>query len=261
MIDFHSHIIPDIDDGSRNMAETIQLLKEAKNVGFDGVVLTSHYIEDYYEKTEKERQKLINEIRDNLEKNSIDINIYIGNENYISNNLTKLLDEKKASTINKTKYVLFEMPLTLEKQPMNLKDFIYTLQGKKYVPVLAHPERYRFVHRNPEVIYNLVNMGVLMQSNYGSILGQYGKKSEIVTKILLKNNLVHFLGSDVHRTNTVYNAIPNALNKIEKIVGKEKLKELTTINPERAVNNKNIKFELSDEFKISFMDKIALNSK
>ena len=259
MIDFHSHIIPGIDDGARNIDETIQLLEEASKIGFDGVVLTSHYIENYFESNEKQRLEIIQNIQEVLKKDNKNIKLYIGNENYLSNNLINLIKDKKASSINNSRYVLFEMPLTIEKEPMNLTDVIYKLQGNKFVPILAHPERYTFIKKNPQLVYDLVDMGVLMQSNYGSILGQYGKRTETVAKILLKNNLVHFLGSDVHRENTIYKRIPEALYKIEKMIGAEKLSELTTINPQLAINNKDIDFELPDKFKISFMDKLLIN--
>lgn len=261
MIDFHSHIIPGIDDGSRNIDETMQLLEEASKIGFDGVVLTSHYIENFFESDEKQRSDIMQNIQEALKRNNKNIKLYIGNENYLSNNLINLIKGKKASSINNSRYVLFEMPLTIEKEPMNLTDVIYNLQGNKFVPVLAHPERYTFVKKNPKIVYDLVDMGVLMQSNYGSILGQYGKRTEVVAKILLKNNLVHFLGSDVHRANSVYKRIPEALYKIEKMVGEEKLSELTTINPQLAINNKEIDFELPSKFEVSFMDKMSIDFK
>ena len=176
MIDFHTHIIPNIDDGSRSVEETFNLIKEAKEAGFEGIILTSHYIENYYETNAPERDVWVNAISDSLKAKGIETNLYIGNEIYISENIMNLLIDGKASTINNTSYVLFEMPLNSE--PMNLYDVIYSLQENKLVPVLAHPERYSFVQKEPELIYDLIQKGVLMQANYGSILGQYGEKTD-----------------------------------------------------------------------------------
>ena len=138
MIDFHSHILPNIDDGSRSIEETFNLIKEAKEVGFEGIVLTSHYIEGYYETDVPERDVWVNAIKENLNTKGIDIDLYLGNEIYISDNMMDLLINNKASTINNTCYVLFEMPLNVE--PMNLYNVIYSLQENKLIPVLAHPE-------------------------------------------------------------------------------------------------------------------------
>ena len=259
MIDFHTHIIPNIDDGSRNIEETFNLIKEAKEVGFDGIVLTSHYIENYYETNVPERDMLVKVISDSLREKKIDMNLYLANEIYISDNIMDLLIKRKASTINNSSYVLFEMPLNAE--PLNLYDVIYSMQENKLIPVLAHPERYSFIQKSPEIIYDLVQKGVLMQSNYGSILRQYGEKAQIIVKKFLEADLIHFLGSDVHRQNTIYKRIPEALDKIEEIVGREKLEELTTINPKLAINNKRIEIEEPNEVILSFKEKIMMHLK
>ena len=94
--------------------------------------------------------------------------------------MMNLLIDGKASTINNSSYVLFEMPMNAE--PMNLYDVIYSLEENKLIPVLAHPERYSFVQKEPELVYDLIQKGVLMQSNYGSILGQYGEKAKMTVK-------------------------------------------------------------------------------
>ena len=245
MIDFHSHIIPNIDDGSRSIEETFNLLKEAKDAGFESVILTSHYIENYYETNVPERDMWVKAISENLQNKGLDINLYLGNEIYMSDNMMQLLIDGKASTINNSSYVLFEMPLNVE--PMNLYDVIYSLQENKLIPVLAHPERYKFIQKEPELVYDLIEKGVLMQANYGSILGQYGDKAEIIVRKFLENNMIHFLGSDVHRQNTIYKMIPQALEEIEEIVGKQKLEELTTINPKLALENKRIDIEEPEE--------------
>ena len=256
MIDFHTHIIPNIDDGSRNIEETFNLIQEAKEAGFEGIVLTSHYIENYYETAVKERDVWVNVISENLKNKGLDIDLYLANEIYMSDNIMNLLIEGKASTINNSSYVLFEMPLNAE--PMNLYDVIYSLQENKLIPVLAHPERYRFVQKEPELITDLIEKGVLMQANYGSILGQYGQKAQITVRKFLEANMIHFLGSDVHRKNTIYKRIPRALDAISEIIGEEKLEELTTINPKLAISNKRIDIAEPLDVKLTFKEKIIM---
>lgn len=256
MIDFHSHIIPNIDDGSRSIDETIELVKEAKEAGFNGIILTSHYIENYYETDVHERDVWVKAISENIHAKELGIDIYLGNEIYITNNIIELLKDGKASTINDGCYILFEMPF--HQEPMDLYNVIYSMQENKLIPVLAHPERYLFVQKEPEIIYDLIEKGVLMQSNYGSILGQYGQKAQFILEKLLENNMVHFLGSDVHRPNTIYKRIPEALDKIEAIIGREKLEKLTTINPKLVVENKKINIEEPTEFHLTFKEKLKM---
>ena len=257
MIDIHSHILPNIDDGSRSIEETFNLIKEAKNVGFDAIVSTSHYMEGYYETNVPEREVWVNAIYENLQAKNIDVNLYLGNEIYMTENIIKLLEERKASTINDTSYVLFELPLNIE--PMNLYDVIYEMQQYKLVPILAHPERYSFVQKEPELVYDLVEKGLLMQANYGSIIGQYGKKAEMIVRKFFEGNLIHLLGSDVHRQNTIYPKIPQALSEINALIGEKKLEELTTINPSLVLQNKRIDIENPHMVTLSVKEKIIMS--
>ena len=256
MIDIHSHILPNIDDGSRSIEETFNLIKEAKNVGFDAIVTTSHYMEGYYETNVPEREVWLNAICENMQVKNIDMMLYLGNEIYMSENIIKLLEERKASTINDTSYVLFELPLNVE--PFNLYDVIYELQQYKLVPILAHPERYSFVQKEPELIYDLVEKGVLMQANYGSVIGQYGRKAQMIVLKLLEGNMIHMFGSDVHRQNTIYPRIPQILAELNEIIGEEKLEELTTTNPSLVIHNKKIEIETPQMMTLSFKEKMMI---
>ena len=100
-----------------------------------------------------------------------------------------------------------------------------------------------------------------MQSNYGSILGMYGEKAEIIVRKLLENNMVHFLGSDVHRSGSVYPKIHNCLREIETIIGEDKLEEISSVNPELVVENKRIDIDEPREIKLSLKERMKLNLK
>ena len=239
MIDVHSHILPNIDDG-----------------GFEGIICTSHYMENYYETDRPEREVWINAIHENLKNKNIEMNLYLGNEIYMSDNIIKLLEDGKATTMNDTSYVLFELPLNVE--PMNLYDMVYEMQQYKIVPILAHPERYSFVQTDPELIYDLIDKGVLMQANYGSIVGQYGKKAQMIVQKFLENNMIHMLGTDAHRQNTIYPKIPEILVELKSLIGEEKLNELTTINPELVINNKRIDIRKPYKFELTIKEKMSM---
>lgn len=251
MIDIHSHILPNIDDGAKNINETYNLINEAKKIGFKGIILTPHYIEGYYEKTSDEIEKMV----ENIKKNT-NIELYIGNEIYISENISELIKDKKASRINGTNYILFEMPREIE--PMNLYNIVYEMLSHKYIPILAHPERYTFIYKKPEIILDLIEKGVLMQANYGSIVGIYGKKAKIMVKKFLKNNMIHFLGSDVHTEKTIYPRIPEIINEINSLIGEEKQITLTKINPELMLKNKQINIIKPEEIKFTLREKLII---
>ena len=256
MIDFHTHILPNIDDGARNIDETIQLMQEAQKAGFEAIISTSHYMEGYYETNVPEREMWVNVIYQKVQEENLNMKLYLGNEIYLSEDIISLLEEGKASTMNDTSYVLFEMPLNIE--PLNLYHVVHDMLQYKLVPILAHPERYTFVQQTPELISELIEKGVLMQCNYASIDGYYGKRAKVIAKKLLENNMVHFLGSDVHRPNTIYPRIPEILKKLTELIGKEKLEELTTTNPKLALKNKRIEIEEPNKIELTVKEKIIM---
>lgn len=257
MIDFHSHIIPNIDDGAKNVEQTFNMLREAAEAGFDGVVATSHYMENCYESPSEERKVWLDAISQGLEKDNVNINLYLGSEVYFSKDILHLIETKRVSTINNSRYILFEFPMNTK--PMGIDDVIFSLLEHKYIPILAHPERYTFVQENPNIICSLIEKGVLMQSNYGSILGQYGSKAQIVLEKMLKNNLVNFLGSDAHRDKSIYTKIDKASSKIKDIIGKKAFDEITHYNPIKVIKNEVIEIEsFPTSIKYTITDKIKM---
>ena len=259
MIDFHSHILPNIDDGSTSMEESVKLIKEAAQAGFTGIISTSHYLQNYYECDEAERTGLLAELAEQVkmadvkssggigkEKSSDDDTssfaeysrmpkLYLGNEIYITTEMVELLEERKASTINGTNYVLFELPMN--SKPLFVKEVVYKLIENGYKPIIAHPERYSYVKEDIEYVRDLKNMGALFQSNYGSVIGMYGSSAKKTLKKLLKEDLISFLGSDVHAVGQIYPQIPKILKKLEKWISAEKLEELTTLNAEKVLES------------------------
>ena len=152
--------------------------------------------------------------------------------------MTDLLSEKKASTINNSKYVLFELPMNTKA--MDVKEVVFRLMEKGYVPIIAHPERYEYVKENIEYVRELADMGVLFQSNYGSSIGMYGKKAQKTQKKLLEEGLIQFFGSDVHTVEQIYIKMPKILKKLRKIISEEELEQFSTVNPQKVLNNEDI---------------------
>lgn len=252
MIDFHSHIIPEIDDGSRSIEETMLLLEEAKKAGFKKIISTSHYVQDQFEFDEPSREMFFNLIKNGASNLGIDIEIYLGSEIFASYDIVELIREHKASTINGSKYVLFELPM--QNEMPNLKNIVYNLLGNGYIPIIAHPERYEYVKENPNWLIEYIELGVMFQANYGSLIGIYGKQAQITVKKLLKNNMIHFLGSDVHRARTIYAKMPEILEELEKTIDADTIEELTTINPSLVLENQPIHTKMPNKIKKSFWE-------
>lgn len=254
MIDFHSHIVYGVDDGSESIENSIKILKEAERAGFDKIILTPHYMEDYYEFPKDEIENRIIKLRQVCKEENINIELYQGNEIYITNNIDEYLRNNIASSMNDSRYVLFETPMNVE--PQNLLEVIYKIKGVGKVPVLAHPERYAYIQKNPNRLLELIDEGVLLQSNYGSIAGQYGENAVKTVKKLIKNNFIHFLGSDVHKEGHIYRQIDDIIDILSKWIEEDKIEELTTSNIEKVINDEEIEIEMPIPIKEGFFSKI-----
>ena len=213
MTDIHSHILFDVDDGSKSIEESITLLKKMKEIGFNNVILTPHYIKDTeYSAENKEKKIKFNQLKEVLNENNIDINIYLGNEIFINKEIYELIKTAKIHTLNNTRYVLIELPF--HNEIVNLEDIIYELKVKGLIPIIAHPERYTYFQEDYNKVDALKEEGILFQANYASILGYYGKSSQKLLKYMLKNRYIDYLGTDIHRTAKTY--VIDNFKKIEK---------------------------------------------
>ena len=213
MTDIHSHILFDVDDGSKSIEESITLLKKMKEIGFNNVMLTPHYIKDTeYSAENREKKIKFNQLKDALTKNNVAINIYLGNEIFINKDIYELIKTSQIHTLNNTRYVLIELPF--HHEIVNLEDTIYELKVKGLIPIIAHPERYTYFQEDYSKVDALKDEGILFQANYASILGYYGKNSQKLLKYMLKNRYIDYLGTDVHRNAKTY--VIDNFKKIEK---------------------------------------------
>ncbi len=241
MIDIHTHLLNGVDDGSRDVIESLTSLKLAEEAGFTDIILTPHYIEGYYENDYTSTHPKIAELQQELYDNNILIKLHHGNEVYISENIGELIEKGVVSKLGDSKYLLFELPQ--RSRMLTLNNLVEDIKATGCIPVLAHPERYMFVQHNPNELLPLIEKGVLMQSNYGSILGQYGKEAQKALVKMLKNNMVHFLGTDTHRTGFIYGHFDKVEREFLKCISEEKFQELTTTNAEKILNNEPIEIE------------------
>ena len=201
MIDIHSHLIPNVDDGAKSPEETIELIKEAREAGITDIILTPHYIINSYEQNAETLILLKDKLQQIINSENIKVNLHIGMEVYITDNLVEILKQNKILTLAGSKYLLMELPLNTNVQYLDM--VIFKLIENNIIPIIAHPERYKFVQEDPSKVRELIESGCLIQSNIGSILGIYGKKAKKTIKYLLKNDLINFIATDTHRKNTI----------------------------------------------------------
>ena len=194
--DIHSHLIPGIDDGSPDMETTILLLKKFIDLGFKKVITTPHVMSDYYKNNPEIILSGLNHVRKEIKKQNLNIEIEAAAEYNLEPEFEKLLDDGVLLSFGKAKYLLFE--LSFFDEPLRLNEIIWKMIEKGFVPVLAHVERYGYWHNNYDKVEEMINRGVKLQLNIGSVTGAYGPEVKKFAERLIKGEIIDFIGSDCH---------------------------------------------------------------
>lgn len=257
MIDMHSHILPGIDDGSESVEESLEILKKMSSLGFRSIVATPHYITgSSFRHNNTKKEALVKEIQTLLDEQHIDMKIYLGNEVYIDNEILSLIEKNEIACIHHSKYILIELPRNGKIN--DLDQMIFTLRSKGIVPIIAHPERYHCLQEDVALIDELVEKGALLQVNFESLDGKYGKNEKKLAEYLLKNQKLHFLGSDIHHEDSqFFKRLPTLKKAIIKFLGEEKFREVTYDNPLHVLKDEYIngEFSLQPKKKFQFFHK------
>lgn len=241
MIDMHSHVIYDVDDGPKDIEASIDILKSAKLNGIDEMFLTSHYMDDGYKASGEKYLSHFDKLQEAILRNNIDLKVYFGNEVMIYPGLADDLKLGKFMTLNNSKYLLIELPLT--EKVLYLEDVLFQVVSKGFIPIIAHPERYVYFQKDLDYFKELLCMGALFQVNGGSVIGVYGRGAEKTATYLLEHHMVHFIGSDAHSPHRIFDSYSQIIWKIKKLIGEEYLYDLTIRNPSNVVIDGEVKNE------------------
>ncbi len=233
MKDIHSHLLYEMDDGSSSIEESIYIIKQLVEIGYTDLILTPHYIEDSkYNANNSNKLNHLNQLKKELIKEKIDINLYLGNEVYVTNESIELNNNKKITTLADSKYILVEF--SLYKKNEENKEILLDILKQGYIPVLAHPERYIEYQQDLTFYQELVKEGILLQGNLFSLVSKSNSKKTLIK--LLKNNLIHFIATDIHKKEDL-ELFDKAMKKLNKTINKEKQNELLNTNIKKILDN------------------------
>ena len=199
-VDLHSHLIPGIDDGSQSMEESLSLLKGMEALGYEKMIITPHIMLDAYRNTPEIIRNGLKSLREEAVKEGIGIEIDAAAEYYLDDGFEDLLQKGDMLTI-KEEYLLFET--SYFAKPMQLEEMIFAISTSGYIPLMAHPERYRYVKDLLREYGRFKELGVMFQVNINSFGGHYGRDAKYKANFLRKEGMIDFLGSDVHRAKQV----------------------------------------------------------
>ena len=195
-VDIHSHLIPGIDDGAQNMEETIAMMRQYEKMGFKKVITTPHIMSDFYRNTPEIILDGLEKVKAELKKEGINIEMEAAAEYYLDDVFEDLLKADNIITFG-DKYLLFELPFV--SAPSNLARAVFNMQLQGYKPILAHPERYTYWHKEFDKYEDLHEKGVLLQVNINSLSGLYSPEVKAIAEKLIDQGMVSLIGTDCHR--------------------------------------------------------------
>lgn len=246
MLDIHSHILPDVDDGARDMDESIEMARIYLDNGIDRVIATPHYIEGAENSDRDENLKILERLREALYDNGLNLDVCLGNEVYLTMDIINYLEEGKISTLNDSRYILIELPML--DMPLYTGELIYELLLKGYIPIIAHPERNAKIIDNPNLLYEFIMQGALAQVNLPSIEGKYGSRIRDTGEILLKHKMIHFVGTDAHSQSRRSPHVKNSLKILKGLVGEKTYDQITYSNGLKVMNDEEITPQAPKEY-------------
>ena len=234
MIDFHSHILPHIDDGARNVQISLDMLADSYRQGIRTVVATPHCLissEDDIDIFIKRRQDSYDELMHAMSQDERDFpDVILGSEVQVSKGVTNF-EKMHRLCISDTNYIMIEMPY--KKWNEDCFDYLYELIIKDMHPIIAHVERYLDKKRE---FYNLYSLDLIYQVNADSFLSPFVKR---FLPELFSEGSIQLLGSDMHSLSRRPSRMEEAKNRILKSYGNERFEQLMN-NAELVLKNERI---------------------
>lgn len=234
MIDLHSHILPELDDGARSLEESLEMARMAVDSGITAMAATPHCAHDRTREVRESWQLLCEALREN----EIPLKLLPGMEIFGTGETVRLLKEGKLLTINGSRYPLVEFGFysTGDEETLVLR----SLCKAGYRPIVAHPERYSYIQRSPRMINQWYRMGCLIQVNRGSLLGRFGRQAQAMAVELVERGFATMVATDAHSSRVRTPWMRDVREILTREVSPQCAKALLLENPRRVLKNEEI---------------------
>ena len=237
MIDLHCHILPGVDDGPKNMDESLEMVRIFENAGYRRVLATPHQVPGTtWMRSIEEIRHLLAELNHAIKVEGLELDVQPGMEISFDPLIPDLLEKGRLLTLGSTSYVLIETPF--QQLPLGWEQVIFAILSKGYFILLAHPERCVQVSANPQLVDRLIKSGVYLQVNWDSFLGYHGRAALRMAHHLADSGYIHCLATDSHNPQERHAAhVKLAAAKIKKLIGPDNLQRIASENPMRILRN------------------------
>jgi len=197
--DMHSHLLPGIDDGVKDIEESIAILKYFREKGYRKVITTPHIMKGTYDNTSEIIRERLQIVREEIQKQQLDIQLDACAEYFLDSHFLDLLFKDDLLSFGKENYILVELSYLLKQN--DYQNIFLNISQSRFQPILAHPERYSYFFDNHLTQFKQIKeQGILFQLNLFSVLGVYGERTKFIAERLIKENLIDFVGTDIHKS-------------------------------------------------------------
>ncbi len=239
MIDLHTHILPGLDDGANDLAESLAMAQVAHNDGIKTIVATPHVLQGVFDNEKDTILAAVAALNTALQEQNIALEVLPGAEYYLEPDLPQRLSREELLTINDNgRYLLVELPSGFI--PESTPQLLYEIQLQGVTPIIAHPERNLGFIKRPGDLQELISRGILAQITSASITGFFGKEVKQSALGFLKQGLVQLLGSDAHSPRGRAPLLSQAVQAIEKSLGTAAAEQLAQQNSYRIVKGETL---------------------
>jgi protein-tyrosine phosphatase len=240
MVDIHSHVLPEIDDGAISLEESVAMCRAAAADGIKTIVATPHMFNGVYEAPDKET--IGQKIAMVMKACDACVNIAPGGEVRYSYEIFEEIGDPGARIrLNGGSYMLLEFPF--RSMPPNVEVAIFEILKAGVTPVIAHPERNRKVQDDPAMLGNLIERGALAQLDAASLTGNFGREIQQVAKRIIEAGMAHFIATDAHHQDRRRPVLSRAAAIAADWGGEEYARAMVEANPEALINNGAIPFQ------------------
>ncbi|AMY00685.1 CpsB/CapC family capsule biosynthesis tyrosine phosphatase [Mesorhizobium ciceri] len=236
MIDLHSHILPGLDDGSPNIAESLEMAKLAVADGTTHMACTPHVVPGMYENGTENIVGAVRSLEQALRRAEIPLALYVGADIHIAPDLPGQLRHGKVPTLNRSRYFLFEPPHHV--LPPRLEELALRLVQAGFVPILTHPERLTWIKANYDVVERLNRLGCLIQLTADSIIGAFGRTALYYSEKLIDEGRVDIIASDTHGANRRRPGLSQAVDAAAKRCGEDEAYNMVVGRPSDILANR-----------------------
>jgi len=235
MIDIHSHILPQMDDGASSWDISLKMCQQAYQDGIKTIVATPHTLNGIYDNYPKVIEEKVKTLNQKLKESNIPLQILPGSEVHLRDDIIEKIKKQEIITLNKANYILLEFPTT--QIPLQIEEILFQIQIMGITPILSHVERNLEFQHQPALLANLIQKGALAQLTAASLCGAFGTKIRKLSQELLANGLIYCIASDAH-SNSEQGRSPTlskAVSEASKIIGYQPAQDLVQSNPQKII--------------------------